>query len=117
MGVRYGWKDALGPVPAQGGIGRRIKSIRPERIDEGGHAGSRGRCGHRRRDGWEEIEEEDILLVDVPESHARKLVRMDLSVAETEVLEELQAIPPQGRPLLGTLEAMKSVGPKDRTLK
>ena len=39
-----------------------------------------------------QIEEEDILLVDVPESHARKLVRMDLSVAETEVLEELQAI-------------------------
>ena len=39
-----------------------------------------------------QIEEEDILLVDVPESHARKLVRMDLSVAESEVLEELQAI-------------------------
>ena len=39
-----------------------------------------------------QIEEEDVLLVDVPESHARKLIRMDLSVAEAEVLEELQAI-------------------------
>jgi len=39
-----------------------------------------------------QIEEEDLLLVDVPESHARKLVRMDLSSAEREVLEELQAI-------------------------
>jgi translation initiation factor 5B len=39
-----------------------------------------------------QIEEEDILLVDVPESHARKLARMDLSVAESEVLEELQDI-------------------------
>ena len=28
----------------------------------------------------------------VPESHARKLIRMDLSAAESEVLEELQAI-------------------------
>ena len=39
-----------------------------------------------------QIEEEDVLLVDVPESHARKLIRMDLSAAEAEVLEELQAI-------------------------
>ena len=39
-----------------------------------------------------QIEEEDVLLVDVPESHARKLVRMDLSAVEAEVLEELQAI-------------------------
>ena len=39
-----------------------------------------------------QIDEEDILLVDVPESHARKLRRMDLSAAEEEVLEELQDI-------------------------
>ena len=39
-----------------------------------------------------QIDEEDILLVDVPESHARKLRRMDLSAAEEEVLEELQEI-------------------------
>ena len=39
-----------------------------------------------------QIEEEDVLLVDVPESHARKLIRMGLSAAEAEVLEELQAI-------------------------
>ena len=39
-----------------------------------------------------QIDEEDILLVDVPESHARKLRRMDLSTAEEEVLEELQEI-------------------------
>ena len=43
-----------------------------------------------------QIEEEDVLLVDVPESHARKLARMDLSVAESEVLEELQAIHRKG---------------------
>ena len=39
-----------------------------------------------------QIDEEDVLLVDVPESHARKLRRMDLSAAEEEVLEELQDI-------------------------
>ena len=39
-----------------------------------------------------QIDEEDILLVDVPESHARKLRSMDLSAAEEEVLEELQDI-------------------------
>jgi translation initiation factor 5B len=39
-----------------------------------------------------QIDEDDVLLVDIPESHARKLRKMDLSAAEMEVLEELTAI-------------------------
>ena len=39
-----------------------------------------------------QIEEDDVLLVDIPESHARKLRKMDLSTAEQEVLEELTLI-------------------------
>ena len=39
-----------------------------------------------------QIDEDDVLLVDIPESHARKLRKMDLSTAEMEVLEELTAI-------------------------
>ncbi len=38
------------------------------------------------------IEEEDILLVDVPASHARKLRKLELTASEEEVLEELIAI-------------------------
>ncbi len=36
-----------------------------------------------------QLEENDIMLVDVPASHAKKLRKMDLSAAEEEVLEEL----------------------------
>ena len=36
-----------------------------------------------------QIEENDIMLVDIPASHAKKLRKMDLSAAEEEVLEEL----------------------------
>ena len=39
-----------------------------------------------------QIDEDDVLLVDIPESHARKLRKMDLSAAEQEVLEELTLI-------------------------
>ena len=39
-----------------------------------------------------QIEEEDVLLVDIPESHAKKLRKMGLTSAESEVLEELTAI-------------------------
>ena len=39
-----------------------------------------------------QIDEEDELLVDIPESHAKKLRKMDLSAAELEVLEELTGI-------------------------
>ena len=39
-----------------------------------------------------QIDEEDVLLVDVPESHARKLRKMDLTSAEQEVLDELTSI-------------------------
>ena len=39
-----------------------------------------------------QIDEEDVLLVDIPESHAKKLRKMDLTSAELEVLEELTAI-------------------------
>ncbi|MEE2811608.1 MAG: translation initiation factor IF-2 [Candidatus Thermoplasmatota archaeon] len=38
------------------------------------------------------IDEEDILLVDVPASHARKLRKLDLTNVEQEVLEELTAL-------------------------
>ncbi|MEE3083818.1 MAG: translation initiation factor IF-2 [Candidatus Thermoplasmatota archaeon] len=38
------------------------------------------------------IDEEDILLVDVPASHARKLRKLELTTSEEEVLEELTAI-------------------------
>jgi translation initiation factor 5B len=36
-----------------------------------------------------QLEESDIMLVDIPASHAKKLRKMDLSAAEEEVLEEL----------------------------
>ncbi len=36
-----------------------------------------------------QIEEGDDLLVDIPESHARKLNKMDLTSSEREVLDEL----------------------------
>jgi translation initiation factor 5B len=39
-----------------------------------------------------QIEENDILLVDIPASHAKKLRKMDLTSAEKEVLEELSEI-------------------------
>tara|TARA_B100000700_G_scaffold59709_1_gene65130 strand:- start:24547 stop:26325 length:1779 start_codon:yes stop_codon:yes gene_type:complete len=39
-----------------------------------------------------QIDEDDILLVDIPESHAKKLRKMDLSAAEKEVLDELITI-------------------------
>jgi translation initiation factor 5B len=39
-----------------------------------------------------QLEENDIMLVDVPASHAKKLRKMDLSAAEKEVLEELMEI-------------------------
>jgi translation initiation factor 5B len=38
------------------------------------------------------VEEEDVLLVDVPASHARKLKKVDLTPAEKEILDELIAI-------------------------
>ena len=39
-----------------------------------------------------QIEEGDSLLVDVPESHARKLRKMELTAAEQDVFDELLAI-------------------------
>jgi len=39
-----------------------------------------------------QIEEGDVLLVDVPESHARKLTKMDLTSTEREILDELMII-------------------------
>ena len=39
-----------------------------------------------------QIEEGDELLVDVPESHAIKLIKMDLTPIEKEILEELMLI-------------------------
>ena len=36
-----------------------------------------------------QVDEEDILLVDVPSSHASKLLQMDLSASEKEILQEL----------------------------
>ena len=36
-----------------------------------------------------QLDENDIMLVDIPASHAKKLRKMDLSAAEEEVLEEL----------------------------
>ncbi len=39
-----------------------------------------------------QIDEDDILLVDIPESHAKKLRKMDLNATEKEVLDELIAI-------------------------
>ena len=38
------------------------------------------------------IDEEDILLVDVPASHARRLRKLELTAAEQEVLDELTAL-------------------------
>lgn len=35
------------------------------------------------------VDEEDVLLVDVPESHVRKLRRLDLSPLEEEILAEI----------------------------
>ena len=39
-----------------------------------------------------QIEEGDILLVDIPESHARKLRKLEMTQVEKEVYEELLAI-------------------------
>ena len=39
-----------------------------------------------------QIEEGDSLLVDVPESHAKKLRKMELTTAEQDVFDELLAI-------------------------
>ena len=38
------------------------------------------------------IDEEDILLVDVPASHARRLRKLELTSAEQEILDELTAL-------------------------
>ena len=38
------------------------------------------------------VDEEDILLGDVPSSHARRLRKLELSTAEEEILDELTAI-------------------------
>ena len=38
------------------------------------------------------IDEEDILLVDVPASHARRLRKLELTAAEQDVLDELTAL-------------------------
>jgi translation initiation factor 5B len=39
-----------------------------------------------------QINEEDILLIDIPEGHARELQKMKLSQDETEVLQEVLAV-------------------------
>ena len=39
-----------------------------------------------------QIEEGDILLVDIPESHARKLRKLEMTPVEEEVYEELLSI-------------------------
>jgi translation initiation factor 5B len=39
-----------------------------------------------------QIEEEDVLLVDVPESHAKRLRKMSLNAMESEILGELLEI-------------------------
>jgi len=39
-----------------------------------------------------QIEEGDVLLVDIPESHARRLRKMEMTSIEKEVYEELLAI-------------------------
>ena len=39
-----------------------------------------------------QIEEGDVLLVDIPESHARKLRKLEMTQVEKEVYEELLAI-------------------------
>ncbi len=39
-----------------------------------------------------QIEESDVLLVDIPESHARKLRKLEMTQVEKEVYEELLAI-------------------------
>ena len=39
-----------------------------------------------------QIEEGDSLLVDIPESHAKKLRKMEMTAAEQDVFEELLAI-------------------------
>ena len=39
-----------------------------------------------------QIDEGDVLLVDIPESHARKLRKMEMTSMEEDVYEELLAI-------------------------
>ncbi|MFL2962788.1 MAG: translation initiation factor IF-2 [Candidatus Thalassarchaeaceae archaeon] len=48
-----------------------------------------------------QIEEGDELLVDVPESHARKLTKMDLTSVEEEILDELMLIHRKGNHFWG----------------
>ena len=39
-----------------------------------------------------QIDEQDVLLVDVPEKHAKRLAKMNLNATEKEILEELLRI-------------------------
>jgi translation initiation factor 5B len=39
-----------------------------------------------------QIHEEDVLLVDVPEKHAKRLAKMSLTTLEQEILDELLQI-------------------------
>ena len=39
-----------------------------------------------------QIDEQDVLLVDVPEKHAKRLAKMSLTASEKEILEELLQI-------------------------
>ena len=38
------------------------------------------------------IDEEDVLLVDVPENHVRRLRKLELTSSEQEILDELAAL-------------------------
>ena len=38
------------------------------------------------------MDEQDVLLVDVPEKHAKRLAKMSLTASEKEILEELLQI-------------------------
>ena len=60
-----------------------------------------------------QIDEEDVLLVDIPESHAKKLRKMDLTSAELEVLEELTTIHRKESHFWGCL-LYTSPSPRDR---
>ena len=39
-----------------------------------------------------QIDEQDVLLVDIPEKHAKRLAKMRLNATEKEILEELLQI-------------------------
>ena len=71
----------------------RVKSLRSgEDSMQQATQGEEVACAIRGATVGRGIDEQDVLLVDVPESHARRLKKLEMTVQEEEVLEQLVAL-------------------------